>query len=97
MSKKATWGGLFGPYTQVKCLFKALIFLTCKKNIGGGDNKIKATEFKFFTDNDYIQKLYLLQFETCQTYYFYVTGQNIWKKSLSRVFMGTSNTILTLI
>ena len=25
--------GVYGPYTQVKRLFKALIFLTCKQNI----------------------------------------------------------------
>ena len=25
--------GVYGPHTQVKYLFKALIFLTCKKNI----------------------------------------------------------------
>ena len=25
--------GVYGPYTQVKCLVKALIFLTCKQNI----------------------------------------------------------------
>ena len=24
---------VYGPHTQVKCLFKALIFLTCKENI----------------------------------------------------------------
>ena len=25
--------GIYGPYTQVKHLFKALIFLTCEQNI----------------------------------------------------------------
>ena len=25
--------GVYGPHTQVKSLFKALIFLTCKQNI----------------------------------------------------------------
>ena len=25
--------GVYGPHTQVKHLFKALVFLTCKKNI----------------------------------------------------------------
>ena len=33
MSKKVTWMNVYGPCTQVKCLLKALIFGTCKKNI----------------------------------------------------------------
>ena len=32
MSKKVTWVSVYGPHTQVKCLLKALIFGTCKKN-----------------------------------------------------------------
>ena len=33
MSKKVTWVSVYGPHTQVKCLLKALVFSTCKKNI----------------------------------------------------------------
>ena len=33
MSKKVTRVGVYAPHTQVKCLLKALIFGTCKKNI----------------------------------------------------------------
>ena len=33
MSKKVTWVGVYGPHTQVKCLLKALIFGTCRKDI----------------------------------------------------------------
>ena len=25
--------GVYGPHTKVKCLYKALIFIICKKNI----------------------------------------------------------------
>ena len=31
--KRVTWVGIYGPQTQVKYLFKALIFGICKKNI----------------------------------------------------------------
>ena len=31
--KRVTQVGVYGPATQVKCLFYALIFYTCKKNI----------------------------------------------------------------
>ena len=33
MSKKVTWVSVYGPHTQVKCLLKALIFGTCRKDI----------------------------------------------------------------
>ena len=33
MSKKVTWVSVYGPHTQVKCLLKALIFGTCRKEI----------------------------------------------------------------
>ena len=33
MSKKVTWVSVYGPHTQVKCLPKALIFGTCRKDI----------------------------------------------------------------
>ena len=33
MSKNVTRVSAYGPHTQVKCLLKALIFGTCKKNI----------------------------------------------------------------
>ena len=33
MSKKVTWVSVYGPHTQVKCLLKALIFSTCRKDI----------------------------------------------------------------
>ena len=33
MSKKVTWASVYGPHTQVKCLLKALIFGTCRKDI----------------------------------------------------------------
>ena len=29
----ATWVGVYCPRTQIKCLFKGLVFGTCKKNI----------------------------------------------------------------
>ena len=39
----------------------------------------KPTAFNFFTDKDYIWKLYLVQFETHQNHHFQITGQNMLK------------------
>ena len=38
-------------------------------------------DLKFFTDLEYMYKLYLLQLQTCQTYHFWVIGENMGKMS----------------
>ena len=53
-----------------------------KLGLCGHFRNLKATlklklQTSNFTDKDYIEKIYPLQFETCQTYHFQVTGHNM--------------------
>ena len=59
------------------------------------DLKMLPMTFKFFTNKDCSQKIYLLQLETYQTYQFQSTGQNMrkmLKKGHSGGCLGSSYT-----